>query len=403
MRYLSDLLTVIHLNLKLFLYNKLVIGVLISLIILFGVMTSGLSKDLDKVSGIPIGVVDQDETKLSKEALSNLNNIDGLVVNEGHQKDLKKELDSGRIMALFIIKSGYETNIKSCRIKNAVTLQYLEGSKYANIISDIVAGAMMNQICLYKGIEYYESLEHKQAMLGVEVLKKTAEQYENKEINRFQFDLQFRVAEGKEEINAGNAKNTVITREFYLGILSMLTAVVMLFSVITLRRTKGIEIRERVTRISKSMYEIGRMLSVLIVALLLSIGIGVVIYRTFEFDRLDILLELIGYVWLLFLLNLLLFSILSMCFEKITSYQFVGLGVILIMGTLSILAYVGQFLVNFNTEILKFIPNYWFLSRITGIMLEDKDVGNSNFLSILAILLGVYCVLSFIKTKYNER
>lgn len=403
MRYLKNLLTVVQLDLKLFLYNKLAIGVLASLVIIFGILTSGLSRELDKVSGIPIGIVDQDQTELSTEVVTKLKTMDGLVVKEAQQVKLEKELESGRIMALFILKEGYESRVKRCQVKNLITLQYLEGSKYASIISDIVAGAMMNQICLYKGIEYYETLEPREGMLGVEEVKRTATQYEGEETNRFRFDLEFRVAEGKEGIDVENAKNIVITRQLYVGILSMLVAIVMLFSVFVLRRTKSMEIREQLTLINRATYEIGHASAILIIAFVLSVGIGVVIYQTFEMKTIHILLMLIAYVWGLFLLNLILFYILSICLKKIASYQFIGLGVTLIMGTLSILAYVGQFLVDFNTEILKFIPNYWFLSRITGIMLEDKEVGKSNFMSILAILVGSYCVLSFIKTKYSER
>ncbi len=62
MKQIRELAVVLHLNMKLFVANKMALVVLVVVSVVFAVLSGGLVKEYEKKTSLPIGVVDNHNT-----------------------------------------------------------------------------------------------------------------------------------------------------------------------------------------------------------------------------------------------------------------------------------------------------------------------------------------------------
>jgi len=146
-------------NIKLFFQKKALVVLSIIFPIIFFMFFSILFTNYDDIDKIPIAVIDQDNTDLSKKIMTSLDRNIALKVISHQLEESEKLLKNNRIEAIFILTEGFEEAIKTTNYDNSVDLIYLDKSNIGPALSDIVASDLMMPISIYKAANQSKKYE----------------------------------------------------------------------------------------------------------------------------------------------------------------------------------------------------------------------------------------------------
>lgn len=355
-----------YIRLKLILRDKITIGLFGAAVIIFLFMGGSLFQSAEDKSRIPIGIVDLDCSAMSVNLVERVKQNATLNVLEGTKQELDKELKHQRIEGIFIIKDGYEKRIVLGDTLELVSFFYLDGNTAGLLLPDILAGEMMFDICLSKGMNMYYNLSD-----GTMV--KEDMYSESKYINYIEglagapeFKFTFEIETIANEI----PDNSILYIQIAFGILGMLVAFMILFmtSNIMVDKENGITSRLNTTVLSNISKNAGDILAVTVVNLFLNIGLCVIIYLTVK----PLSLKNIACIYLvLFLYALeysLLFCLTSRFFKQMAGFQTAGSFLVIICGLVGFLPMLDGILSVKVLKFFEFIPNSWFIKWITDII-----------------------------------
>ncbi len=368
MKIIRDFKTVLLVNLKCFFSNRLAVGTMLAISAAFLIISTGLVKEYEKKASLPIGVIDLDESQFSKELLDGLENTNGFTIYKWTEEELEEALKEEKVYAYFVINKGYEEKIKSNNTKHIIQMYYLKDYNFISIISDIFAKSTMEKVLLYRGEALYEDqlkkndIEEKQEYLEFVSSNRVTNP------NGF-FDYQYLKVENGEATNAIETKNSILTTEIYLGVVTLFISFLGMFFVLCQRRGKELKRRLRICLISNGVIAAGNVATVL-----LGQGVACLFLAGYVSSllHLDLLRHGGRLLWALLWFSALVtafFFIISKWLKSETIYQLFGVLFIFLVGGLSIMASIGQITVPFLDQFAKNIPNYWFITDIIDIIL----------------------------------
>jgi ABC-2 type transport system permease protein len=359
------------------------------------------------MSSLPVGVVDYDNSNSSKQLVFGLQKVETLRIIEADEVKLQKLLLDEMITSIFVIEEGYEKKIKSGNLMEIITMYYKKDNKSASILSDIIAGEMIYPVCYYKALRYYEQIPFGENKLTVAAY----ESYMDKLVGSskdfdFAFRLVYEIPGGKAE-SGQKLSNSVLYNQFIFGILGILIAFIAMFLLSGIVRDKenGVEIRLRISRFQLLKRDLGDMLALFVaegcVAVLFA---GIVCYQLQAKDGL-----LWISIYLLLILNAFVIGTVLLLIEKIIKrihiYQVVSSLLILLSGGLGFYRLLTGFYQSYADNMIKIIPNSWFIQGFTDIIVDSSKGGyfklGHKVLFVMTILLILLVVIIDVIQELN--
>lgn len=370
--YFSDFWLQMKLRLKLLLRDKMACLAFFVAAAGFFIILRDFNLQAEERASIPIGVVNSDfiagkPTKTSDELIEGLKQIQVLYVYEGTLEELKDLLYDGYISSIFVIEPGYEERIRSGNRTELVTVYQGGEDQLAMVVSDIVAGEMMYQICLSEGVEVYRNIP--EGPLG----KHSYQEYQEYAANlmnsgEYAYSFSITYLDVKQDVESDKElNNSLLYRQMLVGIAAMLYSFVVLFAVnqTVAERENGLFLRKKLTKMQQTAQAAGDLGAVLVVLAVIS--------SIFSFCMSYYLKQLTLFVpmWLISMLYNLamgcIFLLLGRLMQKVTMYQLVGVTSVIVLGIGGFCTMVEGILIP-EISILQMLPNSWFIQFISRLL-----------------------------------
>lgn len=400
LRYLD---AIVRTNVKYIFTNKLTMLTLVFFMISFIGISTTLNKELAESSSIPVGILDLDQSEMSRETVGQLKEMEGFTIYELPEKDLEKALLEERILAYFVINDKFENSIKANNLKNIVKMYYLKDYNYISVVSDIFSKAIMYNVILYRGNVLYEKIGKQEGFLSLRnyVAYTTRLKEQSKYSFTFAFDY-YKI--GNNSVHSSKeTENNLISSQLFIGVLTIFTSFLVMFLVMCIRKSDAIQIRLRTCMVSNFMLEVGNVVTLLLIELVVSI------FFTLHLCTMLGVAVAPNFVWILmqqfsvFFVFTFLFLIISQVVESEIVYQGIGTAIILVFGGISILQAIGQLNLEIIVEYAKNIPNYWFIIAITDIILAGSTSMSIISANMIGMVFLLYCVITMMKYRYIVR
>ncbi|MCT4545293.1 MAG: ABC transporter permease [Vallitalea sp.] len=410
---MNKLLNILENRLKILFKTKMIIILVVIMLSLFILLVNTLYKSVDNSSRVPVAVVDNDLTDLSKKVVKNLKDDKMLRIVEYNKNKAVKELKNGKVEAVYILKKGLKDNINEERYKEIIDVYFLKGSTIAKFIGDIFAEKVLRDLCLIKSINLLEraldtnNIENKEYILadaydyGISIQDYSNHQYYVK-VNL--------VKNMKESIDIKKFDNSLIYKKMIFGIIISFISFFLLFASVSIIKDKETKLSSRI-KISSTNYLtvfLGDFLSLIIsggmVSLLFSLINGIYVDEDNLILFIATFIILIMYVISISSLIMLFTSIM----DKVAVHAMIFTILILIMGIVSGSFFSVDLLSNSFKTIAYLIPNYWTLNALVDII--TVGINKNNMISYVNIMLiytaimtfAAYVLMRVFHQKYNH-
>lgn len=248
--------------LRLFLKDRMTIIVLAISVFSFLFCMADLNAGAEKMSSVPVGFVDLDRSEKSEELMERLSRLPSLSVQYGTYGELEALLVSGRIRCILEVKEGYGEKLYAGKSRNLLNVYHEEDDRVATLVTDIVAGEMMYEICQAQAYLAYEDLPTgEKEKFGREEYEAYAASLVGGEDFDFAFEFHF-VDAGKQE-REGGIKNSLFYRQAVAAVAAMLFALLMMaaLSGVCMEREQGMDLRKRLLGMGWAEEFLGTMLA----------------------------------------------------------------------------------------------------------------------------------------------
>lgn len=142
-------INMIKTNIQLFLKHRFLLIFTIVFPIVFNIFFNLIFTSYE-ANQIPIGIIDEDQTKLSSEVMASFKNHPSLKIQSWDLEESKKLLKNNKIEAYFIIKEGFEAGIQDSNYNESIALYYLDKSSIGPALGDLIAAEVMMPLAIHK-------------------------------------------------------------------------------------------------------------------------------------------------------------------------------------------------------------------------------------------------------------
>lgn len=372
--FLFDMYTSIKINIRLMMSSRAVVICMLFSITIFAIMIGTLSYSAKERSNIPIGVLDEDNTGLSRKLVKKLKSAEFVLVFEEAEVQLKERLDDRTISGYVVIKKGYERNVSMGNVTSLINMYYKSENGVFSMVSDVIAGEMADDICAGRTWIYYEDLRKKYPELDdSQLLFQYVDNARSEKGKNLLFEVEM-VDVKKNKNVTSQVDNSILYKQIVIGIVSILFGFLSMITVGTLKNADNIHVRKRrrASRIPESIFSMGQAGAIFIflfgvggissIFLLYSLGIensvGCITSLLIIMQSFLILVGAYG----------IIFYLLGKCTGDKIAYPLIGTLMVIVMGAVGVIGYFDAALLNIS----KFMPNYWFITRITDIMVSGS-------------------------------
>lgn len=232
-------------RIKVMLRNPGLIIMCILLPLVFYVFSIKVIDVSDEAMKVPIAIVDYDNTNTSRWVVESVqdNSLFNCILTEESNglKLLKKE----EIQGLYIIKEGFEENIKQENINELLKVYYLAGNKIATAISDVIAGEIIPVICTNKSANSVEAYYKENTNINNKNVRSDVIKLIQNNIGQGKYDLPVNTevrfpGEKKEQLR--EISQGIVLKQWILGIFLIFIFLYLVFNCTAL-------IKERVNRV----------------------------------------------------------------------------------------------------------------------------------------------------------
>ncbi|MDD3173627.1 MAG: ABC transporter permease [Herbinix sp.] len=412
-RSLSDIIVLFLLRIKLIMKDITTVVVLCGSILLFALMLQSMSSSAESLSSLPVGIVDYDKSSSSKELIHNLKNIEALRIVEINEEELNKLLMDEMIYSIFVIEKGYEESLLSGNLKDIITMHYNKDNKSASILSDIVAGEIIYPASLYKGYHYYKQVPFTGQKLSLMQYKDYMDNIVGVS-NDFNFAFQMNYANlDKTMVKEEQLSNSVVYDQLIFGILGILIAFVAMFvlSQTVKEKEMGVEIRLKISRFHILKRDIANLCALLSFEGVIAFLFSILIFRQLSSKNLDLWFS----AYLLLILNALvmggIMQLIAKVVKRMLLYQVFCSITILMTGGLGFYYLLNGFYQGIADNMVKIIPNSWFIMGFTDIIVYSSEGGylkeGHKILLLMAaviiiLVIGIDLIQGFHKKHFQS-
>ncbi|GKX29557.1 permease [Vallitalea longa] len=369
-----------------------------------------LYREADTSSKIPVALVDDDVTDMSRNIVDNLKDDKTLKVIEYTKEDALADLKDGKLEVVYILKRGLEDNIIKEEYHEIIDVYYLKGSTIARFIGDIFAEKVLRDLCLTKSINMLNRALDSNNYDSKDDILADAYNYgvsmQQYDTNRQYYIKVSYVDNEKNNIKVSGIDNSIIYKKMIIGIIISFTAFFLLFASISIVKDKetGMLYKIQVTSTNNATLIVGNYLSLVVSGVVISLIFSIIngIYANKDNSTIFIstFIALVMYVISVAALIMLFTSFV----DTVATHTMVFTIFILIMGIVS-----GSFfsidLLSSNARYISYIiPNYWTLNYILDIItigFRSKQLFEYIFIMLLYTVIMIS--VTYIINKYRKK
>ena len=210
-----------------------VIVMVVSLILLAAMLLS-MDSGKEEKSKIVIGLADEEKSILSAEIIAGMKQKDLYEVVEGEEPELKERLAAGELSAVCVLNKSFSKNIYRGKTNRLVKI-YETGNKEALLLSDILAGVMMEEICTsksYQTLTSYEKKRGKEQSMTLEEYREYVHKLFAEEGMEFSFDVEYMATDGKRK---EKPSQSVIYEQAVFAVFALMAGLISIYSVLPFR------------------------------------------------------------------------------------------------------------------------------------------------------------------------
>ena len=320
----------------------------------------------EEKSRISIGMADEDNSPLSTDVISGMQQLDLYDVTVGKEKELLQALKAGELEAVCVFKEGYEAAVEAGNTGKLVTIYETEHSA-ALLVGDILAGVMMQEICTAKGYltlkKYMEESDRE--------LQQTLSEYRQyvssvllAEEDAFSFDVTYLSADA--EVVSKPAQKLIYEQAIF-AVFALMAGLLAVYTVLPFRRMCHGNLAKRVKTlpVQAGAVYVGNVLGALVLPFLFG---GVFLACFFVRNKIEIstffslLICTLGYLCVIVCIML----VAAYGIQSQRVYQMGMLAIILIFGILGLASLVDGLLLPEGTT--AWVPNGWYVRRVTELL-----------------------------------
>lgn len=200
-----------------------------------------LYKRADAQSKIVIGLIDEDQSALSKQLIRQLQENESVAALTGEKEKLYRLFQNRELNSIFIIKKGFEQKIRAGAYQGVIRVEYpKEDGKY-RIVSDMLGADLIGDICRNLTGNYYESVTE-DTKEGYEAF---FEQVKQQERFRYRFAIETKGTKGTAQpLTAGVS---IVYRQIITAFLGILLSFLLMeaYFLVTVPKNSVLYLRER--------------------------------------------------------------------------------------------------------------------------------------------------------------
>lgn len=319
----------------------------------------GLNMHAGERSSLPIGLIDNDKSAMSSKLFERISDNSAVYVYEGSFDELYELMTDGYVNCIFVIDEGYSDKVLKGMSARLITVYAAEDNKISTVLQDVVAGAMMDDICLSKAYIAYSKADgvDKDNMFTYADYSDYVDKERLDESYAFSFDLSFEDGVNISKTSA-DINNSMMYQQMIALMLAMLIMIVVFsaYNVSMQEKEAGITKRLNVSQMSKALIYLEENLA----ATVFSLPLLILVSFLFGTEKFFMLLA-VNLVFTVFVS--LVFSALVRITPSAFLYRFVGTAVVLI---LSVMGFVSIFEGLLGIDIFKATPVAYYVQRIVG-------------------------------------
>jgi ABC-2 type transport system permease protein len=276
-------------------------------------------------------------------------------------------------MAYYEINNGFETNILEGKSKALIHVYYQKNNENISVISDIIAGHIMFDVCLNKSIRVYKTMGKNYDITSEKAYRTFLKKLRNDTLFNFQFDMSYvHPKSGGTDLTQTKLDNKLLYQQALVGMMGFLLSFLIMFFVYSMAEPQNLvrNRRVKITLIPGYVIYLGQVLTAVILSFILSALVTAFILVGMETRNLSLALPICLLIHLYCVLLSVIFVLIGRCCKGAASYQTVGSALILSYG---IIGTAGVIIGEQSKELLnisKIIPNYWFIKEFTDIIIN---------------------------------
>jgi len=334
MRNVSQIFQLIKSGITIILSNKVAFYVYMVTVLLMILLLSQMFSQAKQGIQIPVGIVDKDESEFSNFMIKRLSQNPLIKVIKVDETKIKTTITQQDMEAIFIIPKDAQARLLAGEIKGLIQMVYLDENYFALMLSDIVAGDILDEITLRIAEDYYS--------LGRKKIDSTYEIKENNEVyiqgktvtyeTQENYFVSIHFSNNKRLNIYDPTQDNIMMQKMTLGISFILIAFFTLYIGIHLKEIYHISNQRRlgVAGISVVQMYIAQLVTLIIGTLVMSLPLGLLL---FYYERTTIPMI---FILLLYAISLSCYvNIVSSLVSKTFLFMVVGLSSIIGMGIVS--------------------------------------------------------------------
>lgn len=392
-------------RIKLLLRKKLLLSLCVILPLVFYFIAGEIFSKSEAYNKIPIVLIDEDNTDISRLIVEKLKSNDSLKCYEETIDKALKSLEENDIEGVYLLRKGLKDKIEREDINNLVDVYYLPQNTAAVGLTDMVAGEIMPVVCAYKvgalGEKLYKQYKHKDSLVIKEKILNYTKELEQDET--FKLPIIFENISSKvSAADTSKFDRSELGKRAVVGMMVLFNTLFILsnYSSIMRERTNNVYTRIKSTGVSKLSILCADTLGIIIVGSLMGIIQVALLYPIFRFKSifgaLTIIITYIVYTYCIASI-LILFTRIFKNFMSLQGFipQFTFF-IALLGGCL-----LGIEFIPGNIRVLSIlIPTYWANDALSKLILKAEDISSIYINLIVLAAMGIlYSTISLLKEK----
>lgn len=353
---------------------------------------------------IPISVIDEDNTDVSRRIVGNINENELLKLIEVNREDAFKLLYDNRIEAIYVLKDNLKKNILKEDIKGIIDIYYLEESIAAAALGDIVASEILPEIGDIKAANNFEYMCSKYGITDYEYPFEESLKYSRnlRKSGKFQLPITIDITvpktnkESRLTIDEG-----ILPKQFALGISLVFTTIYLIFCSTTIVKEKNSNVYKRlkVSGYSSFQLSLGNLFGIIGVGMILLVIQFVSLIRYFNIESYGVIFQILV-VYFIFTLSISsLILLFTSIFKNQTVLQSFAPLFVILMGLLGGCFWSIELYPNNLQALARLTPTYWGLNSLVDILIFNVPFSYIN--NNLMILLSMGVVLFLIDLGWS--
>lgn len=367
MKMHRDILTQTTLRLKLYWKDKATVTVFLLVCFCFLFCVFDLNQNAEEKAALQVGIVNLDEGTEGQKLMERLDRVPALLVQTGTWEELEQSMMDGYLRCILEIHPDFSKKLEKGSCKRVITVYHEEGDNVSAVISDIVAGEIMYELCLSRAYRTYEKLPEyeRQKYTREEYADYTASLLDREEFD-FAFEFEFTDTTGKTEKQG--LDNSLFYRQAVAAAACMLMTLLQFtaMSGVMLEKEQGLHTRSKLICISFGAGMAGNLLAAAILSMLCSTIFAAAV--SFGVQDGKVFFSLLWISVIFSVMMALVYYALTVLAQNLLSYQISGAVLLLLTGVSGFCSMVEGVLIGNFPAWFDWIPNVIYLRWFTEII-----------------------------------